>query len=128
MGRKVRVFVSSTMEDLANERVAVVSENLLITENDEWKHRLNRQKLWDVVTGLLQNNSTLFVGSSLRDVRIKRLLSDGGGTFPRYVVTPVITELDKLRFAALNLIPIKADAEIFFDGLYRQLKNEEENV
>jgi hypothetical protein len=104
------------------------SENLLITENDEWNHRLNRQKLWDVVTGLVQNNSTLFVGSSLRDVRIKRLLSDGGGTFPRYVVTPVITELDKLRFAALNLIPIKADVEIFFDGLYGQLKNEEENV
>lgn len=87
---------------------------LVVTRDDLHGHGNGRRKVIEAVRTQLSTRPVVVVGSSLRDPTTEELFADRLGAPTGWMVTPVLSEVGRLRLKDWNLVPIEAAAEEFF--------------
>jgi hypothetical protein len=93
-------------------------EKLLITEQDVWNSRARNPVMWQRVIEEVTGSNVLIIGSSLRDLSIKRIFYDGGRAVRGFIISPYMNSFELLRYKNLQLHPVRATADAFFRQLY----------
>lgn len=100
-------------------------ERLILTQEDVWDAQQRRPMMWRVLLSLLRRLPLLVVGSSLRDLAIRRLFFDarrGVLLRPGYIVSPRVDAFEERWYRRLNLEPVEATADAFFRALVGELE------
>jgi hypothetical protein len=94
---------------------------IVLTDAELARFPVNRSRLLHAVADQLRARPVIVVGSSLRDPSIVALFDQCIPRIRGWIVTPVSSEVDRLRVRRWGLNPILATAEEFFAALLRLL-------
>jgi hypothetical protein len=101
---------------------AHMRESLLITDQEVAMLDQTRARLWEATVDALRNHSVLAVGTSLRDVSVVRLFSEGNVHGYYAAPRPWLTEITKARVARWNLESIVGSADAIMQDLGAKLR------
>lgn len=96
-------------------------ESLVVTKEDLRAHGDRRRRLIAAIKHELSTRPVVVVGSSLRDPTTEELFAARTDAPLGWAVAPTFSEVDRLRLAEWNLLPIVATAETFFSSLAQKL-------
>ncbi|HET6886416.1 MAG TPA: SIR2 family protein [Candidatus Udaeobacter sp.] len=98
-------------------------ESLMLNEQDIILFDQARPKLSSAVRGLLHEHIVVFVGTSLRDPSVIRLLTQAGERPGGYFVSLSVSPVDRARLRQWNLEGIEADSDDFLGALAREVSS-----
>lgn len=90
-----------------------VPESLVIAEHDVYSLATERKQLWAAVRGLMSEMTPVFIGTSLKDPSMIRLIEEAALVQSGWCIVPKIDEIDRARLAAWNIQCLEAPAEEF---------------
>src|SRR5207248_1803525 len=96
-------------------------KSLVITEGDLTDFEDSRKEILYELSRLLNSQSVLVVGSSMRDPSVLRLFRSRKSSLPAYCLIPINDPIATARLDALELHPIVASIESFFLTLEQSL-------
>lgn len=92
-------------------------ETLIITEHEVFSLAAGRKQLWAAVRGLMSKMTPVFIGTSLKDPSVIRLIEEAALVKRGWCIIPKIDEIARARLAAWNIQCIEASAEEFLVAL-----------
>ncbi len=96
--------------------------SLAMSEYDIFHLTATRAKLWAACRSLMAKLTPVFIGTSLQDPSVIRLLQEAGSSRPGWFVAPSIDAASRARLEAWNIVCIDTTAEAFLEALHLQLK------
>jgi len=94
--------------------------SLILTEHEVFNMAISHQRLWNGCHQLLSERIPIFLGTSLHDPSVIRLLAESKLLKGGYFVAPSITQATIERLKAWNLQCIVTEADTFLDALANQ--------
>jgi NAD-dependent SIR2 family protein deacetylase len=125
---KTAVILTEIAQHLLPDKVIVklhgscdVPKSLMLNEHDILLFDQARPHLWSAVRRLLQEQTVVIVGSSLRDPSVIRLFTEARDRPPSYFVSPSVSSAARARLMEWNLECIEADSDDFLAALAREV-------